>query len=167
MDTTTLNYEDPTYPTEGPPAGPIGDDSVPPPPADEPGRIRLQELSETLNGYDQLAIRARFHERFDQLAEDPLMFARAMYFIHLRRTSGQKDSESFNQAMGLTMKALNEMFDSGEDDDVDPEDESAVAERDRQYADFVIGTGVSYTLDQFMELTIQQRSKMIEAANRR
>lgn len=135
-------------------------------------KIDLQELSETLNGYDQIAIRSRFHERFDQLAEDPIMFARAMYFVHLRRENFKaegkhKDAEAHEAAMKLPMKDVNELFESGDAaDDFEGDDESVVAERDREYANFVVGSGLSFTVDQYMALTVQQRARIIEAANR-
>lgn len=135
-------------------------------------KMDLASITETLNGYDQIAIRARFHERFDQLAEDPMMLARALYFVHLRRQSfaegrGHEDGEAFEAAMSMPMSEMNELFDvEGEEDSLEG-DESAIAERDREFANFVIGTGVSYTLDQYMELSVQQRARMIEAASRR
>jgi hypothetical protein len=159
--TTTPEYS--TYGTaaEALAAHQVPDDAQEP----EAEKIKLSDLSETLNGFDQIAIRSRFHERFDQLAEDPLMFARAMYFIHLTR-QGVKHGEAFDTAMNLPMAQLNDLFD-GDDDELDEGDESAVAERDREFADFVIGTGIGYTLEEYMALTIQQRGRMIEAANRR
>lgn len=137
----------------------------------EADKIDLQELSETLNGYDQIAIRSRFHERFDQLAEDPIMFARAMYFIHLRRENFKaegkhKDAEAHEAAMSMSMKDVNELFEAGDTGDAFEGDESATAERDRDFANFVVGTGLSYTVDQYMALTVQQRARIIEAANR-
>jgi hypothetical protein len=129
-------------------------------------KIDLTGLSETLNGYDQIAIRARFRERFDQLAEDPMMFPRAMYFIHLRR-NGEKDAAAYEAAMTLPMKRLTELFDAATEDDELDGDETAVAERDREYGDFVVGTGLSFTVEQYMDLTVQQRARIIEAANRR
>lgn len=156
-------------------AGPFDEDNITPVAPEESApvaeKIDLQELSETLNGYDQIAIRSRFHERFDQLAEDPIMFARAMYFIHLRRENFKaegkhKDGEAHEAAMTLPMKDINELFDAGDTADDFEGDESAVAERDREYANFVIGSGLSFTVDQYMALTVQQRARIIEAANR-
>ena len=143
-----------------------------PEPEPEAEKINLTELSETLNGFDQVAIRQRFHERFDQLAEDPLMFARALYFVHLRRENvraglGHRDQEAFQASMDMPTKDLNDLFDGGPEADEFEGDESALSERDTQYADFVIGTGLSMSVDQYQELTIQQRSKIIESANRR
>jgi len=162
MDTTTdyPDYEDSTE-TDAPAT--VAEPQAP--------KIDLGELSETLNGYDQIAIRSRFHERFDQLAEDPIMFARAMYFIHLRRENHKaegkhKDAEAHEAAMTLPMKAVNELFDVDSGADEFEGDETATAERDRDFANFVIGSGLSYTLDQYMALTVQQRARIIEAANR-
>lgn len=170
MDTTTNDHPY-TVDTPGPyDAVGVGTEDAP---VEEPqaDKIDLTELSETLNGYDQIAIRSRFHERFDQLAEDPIMFARAMYFIHLRRqnhkTEGKyKDAEAHEAAMSLPMKDVNELFETGDTGDDFEGDESAVAERDREYANFVIGSGLSFTVDQYMALTVQQRARIIEAANR-
>lgn len=129
-------------------------------------KINLSELSQSVNGFDQIAIRTRFHERFDVLADDPMMLSRALYFVH-RRREGVKDAEAFQEAMLLTMGDLTSKFEAAPDGDEFEGDESAVAERDRQYAEFVMGTGLSYTLDQYMALTIAQRAAIIEAANNR
>lgn len=141
-------------------------------PEPEADKINLALVSETLNGYDQVALRARFHERFDQLAEDPMMFARAMYFVHLRREShaaglGFRDKDNFEAAMSLPLKDIQELFDNGDDDETPELDPEAVNELNRDYANFVIGTGLSFTLDQYQELTVLQRSALIEAANNR
>lgn len=162
MDTTT-DYPDYEDNTEGNEPATVAEP--------EAEKIDLQELSETLNGYDQIAIRSRFHERFDQLAEDPIMFARAMYFVHLRRENFEaegkhKDAEAHEAAMKLPMKDINELFEAGDTGDAFEGDESATAERDRDFANFVVGSGLSYTLDQYMALTVQQRARIIEAANR-
>lgn len=130
---------------------------------EEDTRPTVKALSESLNGFDQIAIRTRFHERFDQIAEDPIMFTRALYFVHLRR-EGMKDSDAFNGAMLLTFQELNEKFAKTDDVDEFEGDESAENERDRQYAEFIIGTGLNFTLEQYMELTVQQRMHIVEAA---
>lgn len=131
------------------------------------GLLDIQELAESLNGYDQIAIRLFFHERIDTLGEDGIMMMRAMLFVSLRRgDSALKDKESFERAMSLPLSELTELFDQG-DGSVDPEDESATAELDRQFAEFVVGTGLSYTPDQFRALTLVQRSAVIQAANKR
>ncbi len=168
MDTTTDHT--PAYENVAPPAVYVPDEVEEPQKAAE--KVDLTALSESLNGYDQVAIRARFRERFDQLAEDPMMFARAMYFIHLRRENHKaegkyNDAEAHEKAMTLPMKAVNELFEAGDSDaDAFEGNESATAERDRDFANFVIGSGLSYTLDQYMALTVSQRARIIEAVNR-
>lgn len=129
--------------------------------------IDLTELSQSLTGFDQIAIRQFFHERFDTLMEDPILFMRAMYFVHLTREAGAKASDAYRAAMNLPLGEVSKLFETTIDEDEEFGEPSAVEERDRQFAEFVIGTGLSYTLDQFMSLTIQQRAELITAANKR
>ena len=132
---------------------------------DVPQKINLTELSQSVNGFDQIAIRARFHERFDTLAEDPMMLSRALYFVHLRR-EGTKDADAFQASMVLSMGDLTDLFESSDDDEFEG-DESGTEEADRQFAEFVMGTGLSYTVEQFRALTIAQRGAIVDAANKR
>lgn len=126
-------------------------------------RLDGNVLARSLTGFDQLAIRERFRAKVDDLAQDDMMFARALLFIHLMR-GGAKSADAYSQAMCLGLDELQARFVSQESaGDVDEDDEDAVAERDRLWAEFVIGTGLSYTVDQFQALTLEQRSAVIDA----
>lgn len=134
--------------------------------------LDIETIAESMDGWDQIAMRKYFNEKFDELAKDGLMFARACLFIHLRRDkstgvpNSAVDKEAFREAMGMPLGTLQKMI-PDEDGGADFEDETAIQERDREFAEFVIGTGLSYTVDQFMALTINQRANAIEVANRR
>lgn len=134
-------------------------------------KINLAELSQSLNGFDQIAIRSRFHERVDVLMDDSLFFTRAMYFIHLRR-NGAKDADAFQTAMNVPLSELTDLFVKPEDGDTEESGDAeaiaeAIADRDRDFGEFIMGTGLSYTVEQYTNLTIQQRAAIIEAANKR
>jgi hypothetical protein len=127
-------------------------------------KIDLTELSRSITGFDQVAVRARFHDRLENLMDDGLMFMRVMYFVHLRR-QGAKDADALNQAMALPLSELTDLFETGDDGEEDS-DSVAVEDRDREYAEFIIGTGLKYTMDEYLALTVQQRAYIIDAANR-
>lgn len=141
------------------------DDEVTP----APDLLDAQALVNTLTGFDEIAIRQRFNERFESIAEDQLMLLRVLYFVHLRRenagTSGF-DKVAFQQAMEMPLGALQEKF-ADADQASDPDDEGAVVERDREFAEFVVTTGLSYTVEQYMALTLSQRNAVYDVASRR
>lgn len=126
--------------------------------------LNADEVSKSLNGFDQIAIRQMFRERVDQVAADTAMFLRALLFV-LERRSGANDSDAFRIAMNLP---LNEVYDKFADvtSTSEPEDESAIAERDRQYAEFVTACRLSFTVSQYMDLTIGQKTALLDAAQR-
>jgi len=137
--------------------------------APKPDLLVAEDLVNSLTGFDQIAIRQRFNQRFEELAEDQIMLLRVLYFIHLRRENAGTpgfDKEAFQQAMGIPLGGLQEKF-ADSDDAADPEDEGAVVERDREFAEFVMASGLSYTVEQFMALTLSQRSAVLDVASRR
>ncbi len=147
----------------------VDEPAVDEPADDEPAadeRPDLDELAESLNGYDQLAIRQMFGITFDQVEEDMVMFMRAMAFVHYRREAGaqgpKNDKEAYRRSMELTMRDLVKVFRERERADPD-----AVAQSDQEYADFIIATGLSYTHAQFMALTVTQRAAIVNAARKR
>lgn len=126
-------------------------------------RIDLGELSQSLTGFDQVAIRLRFGTRLEDLMEDTMTFMYALYFVHLRR-QGAKDADAYSEAMSLPLSAISEVFKGAESDE--DEGPTAVEDRDREYAEFIVGTGMKYTLEEFLALTIQQRAFIIDAVNK-
>lgn len=73
------------------------------------------EVSESLTGYDEIAITQNFGAIE---ALDGNMPARALAFVLFRR-QGQKDADAKHTAMSVPAKTLAEMF---EDDEVIPDD---------------------------------------------
>jgi hypothetical protein len=128
-------------------------------------KIDLTELSRSITGFDQVAVRTRFHDRLENLMDDGLMFMRVMYFVHLRR-NGAKDADAFNQCMAVPLSELTDLFDTGADGEEEDSESDAVQDRDREYAEFIIGTGLKYTMDEYLALTVQQRAYIIDAANK-
>lgn len=127
-----------------------------------PELLDADAVAKSINGFDQIAIRQAFRERLDQLAADSTMFMRALLFV-LERRGGSSDSDAFRAVMNLPLDDVVERFadatDAGE-----PEDESAIAERDRQYAEFVTACRLSFTVSQYMDLTIGQKTALLDAA---
>lgn len=140
---------------------------------DEPGPdlIDANELAESLTGFDQIAIRQRFGATFADLAAEELMLLRVLLFISFRRGDGsgrrqtEVDKDAYQKAMELPVVVARELF-----ADQDPGaglDESATAERDRQFADFVTVSGIPYTVEQYMALTMGQKNAVYDAASKR
>jgi hypothetical protein len=78
------------------------------------------ELTDTLNGYDELAISKAFGEDISQVKARPLMFLRALAFVDFRR-QGIKDGAAYKAAMELLSKDLADHF-PDDPDELDPED---------------------------------------------
>jgi hypothetical protein len=129
---------------------------------DETELLDADALSKSINGFDQIAIRQMFRERLDQVAADSTMFMRALLFV-LAKRDGANDGDAYRSVMLLP---LDEVIGRFKEADVDPEDEDAVAERDRQYADFVTACRLSFTVDQYMALTLGQKTALLDAAQR-
>lgn len=128
---------------------------------DETELLDADALSKSINGFDQIAIRQMFRERLDQVAADSTMFMRALLFV-LAKRDGANDGDAYRSVMLLPLDEVIGRFKG----DGDPEDEDAVAERDRQYADFVTACRLSFTVDQYMALTLGQKTALLDAAQR-
>lgn len=67
------------------------------------------EFLMSLNGFDEIAIAARFGHPITALREDPIAAGRAMAFVHYRRT-GQNDHDAHQAALSLTLREVSEFF---------------------------------------------------------
>lgn len=134
--------------------------------------LDANEVAESLTGFDQIAIRQHFRSTFADLAEDKLMLIRVLLYVVLRREDatgrrqGEVDKTAFQTVMDMPISEAQDRF-AAQDDGVDPEDESAVAERDREFAEFVTATGLSYTVEQYMALTLGQKDALYRAVSKR
>lgn len=126
-------------------------------------KINVEEFSRSLNGFDDVAISGAFGKRFAHMED--FETGRALLFIWLKREHGMKDKDARQAAMAATVGNLEDYFSFG--NGAEALTESEQAERDREYGEFVIGAGVSFTWEQYASLTAGQRSAIIEAANNR
>lgn len=79
-------------------------------------------LTETLNGFDEVAISKAFGQDISDLRTKPLLFLRALIFIEQKR-SGAKDAVAYKAAMEVRTVDLDHYFpDDPEDGNPDPED---------------------------------------------
>ena len=76
----------------------------------------VQELSDSLTGFDEIAIKKAFGVPFAALAPnekgeggDVFQFLRSLVFIHARR-EGANDVTAYNAAQGLTTAEVNGYF---------------------------------------------------------
>lgn len=82
--------------------------------------LTADDMFESLNGFDELAITATFKHPITVLAKtDEMQFVRALVFIDQRRRD-LKDREAYKAAQDLTMAALTAYF--ADDEEVDDED---------------------------------------------
>lgn len=87
----------------------------------------VEEIADSLTGFDEIAIKKAFGVPFSSLAPDPkgqggdvFQFLRALAFTH-RRREGDNDVTAYNTAQGLTTAEVNGYFaeesaESGKDD---------------------------------------------------
>lgn len=129
-----------------------------------PELLDADVVAKSINGFEQIAIRNVFREKLDQVAADGTMFMRALLFV-LAKRDGAGDGDAFRTVMLLPLDEVVGRF-KGDDAAPDDDDEDAVAERDRQYADFVTACRLSFTVDQYMALTIGQKTALLDAAQR-
>jgi hypothetical protein len=82
----------------------------------------VEEMTQSLTGFDEIAIAQRFGAEFSDLAQsNPLRLQRAVIFVAERRKhfatgNGFQDDEAYQTAMELPLSALETYFASGEDD---------------------------------------------------
>lgn len=83
----------------------------------------IQEMAESLTGYDELAIKKEFRLTVSALVNDGDTIAsmRAYVFVHQRR-QGLKDSEAYAAAMEMRQADILAYFSAG-DDDEEPADD--------------------------------------------
>lgn len=87
----------------------------------------VEELADSLTGFDEIAIKKAFGAPFAVLAPnekgqggDVFQFLRALVFVH-RRRDGESDVTAYNSAQGMTTGEVNGYFadesaESGKDD---------------------------------------------------
>lgn len=122
-------------------------------------RIVLEETLMSINGFEEIAISKAFGERLARMHET--MACRAALFV-LDIRAGQKPKDAYHSAMLLTLGDIESRINVGDE----TLDQSEQEERDREYAMFVVGIGVSFMPDQYRQLTAGQRAAMIEAAQK-
>lgn len=139
---------------------------VGPEPEDGPDLLDAEAIAESLTGFDEIAIEQWFKVPFSKVATDDLKLLRSLYFIHLRRAEGATDKAAWRSAMEMKLGELQGKFAEG-DDGADPDDEQARGERDRAYAEFVMVSGVPYTVEEYNGLTAAQKNAVYEVARKR
>jgi len=119
----------------------------------------LEEKLLSLNGFEEIAVSKMFGNRIEKLSETEMV--RAVVFTLAIREGAERNA-AFQDAMKMSMGELNDLV--LQCNKLEPGDQE---EFDTQYAEFVVGTHMSWLPEQYRELTIGQRTAMIEAANRR
>lgn len=79
--------------------------------------LTLEEVSDSLTGFDEIAITQQFGRTVTDLAQhDPSMFGRAMVFV-VKRRDGATDDDARNAAMAMTMKDYAVFFSDASEDE--------------------------------------------------
>lgn len=128
--------------------------------------IDAEDMFKSLNGFEQIAIEQHFKARVKTIADDEFALMRALLFVAEKRT-GMADGDAFRNVMLMRLDDVTGRFLQPSGDDLDDEDPSLREEQDRDYAEFVVGVGLSFTPEQFRSLTIGERAALVTAANRR
>lgn len=83
--------------------------------------ITVEEMVETLTGFDEIAIGKAFpgFDIYNDGDVQGVKALRALAFVQFRR-GGANDPEAKDKALGLTLKAAKNMF-IDEDEDLDPD----------------------------------------------
>lgn len=86
-------------------------------------RMPLDELAESLNGWEELAVQKQFGFSIDKFEEHGTIGIRALAYIEFKR-EGQKDAAAHKAAMDLTLRELVDRYPEMDKDD-DPADPMA------------------------------------------
>lgn len=89
-------------------------------------RPTIEELAESLTGFEELAIKAHFDQDLSDIKSGTMML-RALVFTQ-RVRGGEKAAEAKKYAMGLPIKALPDLF--ADDDEVTPDEPTTAAGKD-------------------------------------
>lgn len=84
----------------------------------------LDDLADSLTGFDEIAIKQAFKQTVAQLADDPGQLIRALIFVH-RRREGDNDVTAWNAAQAMPARDALDYFpdedeDSGKDEPPSP-----------------------------------------------
>lgn len=106
-------------------------DTTAPDPAQRPS---LEDLLDSITGFEEIAITQAFGRYFAVLIDDATMLARAGIFVLKRREDGVNDAQAKESALAMTMGEVNAYFPDG-DDEIDPDEpETPAGEGDSQPA---------------------------------
>lgn len=88
---------------------------------EEPERLSANALTETLNGFDEIAIRNAFGQNLSKIREDgdQLLFIRALIYIDKRRAR-MTDAQAYQAAMNVRTVDLDGYF-PDDPEEIDPE----------------------------------------------
>lgn len=95
---------------------------------EKPARMSADEILDTLNGFDEIAIAKAFKMTFTEVIEDATLFLRGMAFINERR-EGKSDAEAYAVAMYTSTLKMAEYF-PAPDDELDPDDPDTESGKD-------------------------------------
>ena len=126
-------------------------------------RVDFEEVMRSINGFDEIAVSQYFGRRPAKMEDTEA--ARAVLFVALRRRK-MNDKAAFKYVMEVGLSALEDHFLMPDAAGVVSESEQA--ERDQEYAQFLVVTGLAFTPDQFLGLTAGQKQAIYdEVATRR
>ena len=81
-------------------------------------KIDPDALAKSLNGFEEIAIRAMFRAKLEDLAQDSTMFMRALVFV-MHKRGGMKDSDAFQTVMATALDEVVAQFGAPEEESAD------------------------------------------------
>lgn len=94
---------------------------------DTQDRPTLEEVAESLTGFDEIAIKTHFGFHVADETAPPTMYARALIFVHQTR-QGLKTQAAKDAALGMTLKDVGEYF--ADDEEVTPDEPATESGKD-------------------------------------
>lgn len=128
-------------------------------------KIDFEDSLRRMNGFDEIAVQQKFLVRPAKLEDTAA--ARAVLFVALRKEPHRlSDDAAFRYVMNLGLADLEAWFEIPDTTGIVSESEQA--ERDREYGQFVVVTGLAFTPEQYLGLTAGQKQAIYdEIAERR
>jgi len=124
-----------------------------------------EALFRSINGFEQIAVEQHFRTKIEVIANDAFTLMRALLFV-VEKRDGMADGDAFRNVMLLRLDDVTSRFEQP-GDAAGEDDPSLREQQDREYAEFVVGVGLSFMPDQFRALTMGERAALVTAARAR
>lgn len=84
--------------------------------------ITGQEMTDSLTGFDELAIKGAFKVTLKDVNTDPVLLLRALVFVDKRRREGLNDKQAYQAAMEMRLGDVQVYFAPEPEPEFDPDE---------------------------------------------